>query len=292
MDNFKDYLKEKQLAPGSVKIYCDGIKEFLEWIGKHHYTIENIRYADLMRYMKHSERKGNNKARMQRKFLALRHYFNYMIKLKNVESNPARGVYVRGVPRRLPHNLVDYDELLKLYESYEVKSVRDQRDKVILGLLIFQGITIEELETIEEQHIFLREGKIKIPATDRTNDRLLKLEASQVIELQEYLTKTRNRILYGPSVNEPEKIRQMIIGMEGGTNLAGDVGLVMKRLQHCKVTTASQIRASVVAQWTRIHDVRIVQYMSGHKYVSTTERYQATHLEDLKEQMRIYHPLN
>jgi integrase/recombinase XerD len=65
----------------------------------------------------------------------------------------------------------------------------------------------------------------------------------------------------------------------------------MKRLQHPKVTTASQIRASVVAQWTRIHDVRVVQYMSGHKYVSTTERYQATHLEDLKEQMRIYHPL-
>jgi integrase/recombinase XerD len=92
-------------------------------------------------------------------------------------------------------------------------------------------------------------------------------------------------------VNEPESIKQMIIGMEGGTNLAGDIGWVMKRLQHHKVTTASQIRASVVAQWTRIHDVRVVQYMSGHKFVSTTERYQATHLDDLKEQMRRYHPL-
>lgn len=291
MTEFKDYLKEKQLSPQSVKIYCDGIKEFVEWIDKHHYAIENIRYADLMRYMRYSERRGSNKGGLQRTFLALRHYFNYLIKLRKVESNPARGVYVRGIPRRLPHDLVDYDELLTLYEGYEVKSVRDQRDKVIVGLLIFQGITIEELETIEEQHIFLREGKIKIPATDRTNERILKLEASQVMELQEYLTKTRNRILYGPNVIEPEKIRQMIIGMEGGTNLAGEVGWIMKRLHHPKVTTASQVRASVVAQWTKVHDVRLVQYMSGHKYVSTTERYQATHLEDLKEQMRIYHPL-
>jgi integrase/recombinase XerD len=47
----------------------------------------------------------------------------------------------------------------------------------------------------------------------------------------------------------------------------------------------------VIAEWTKLHDVRIVQYMSGHKYVSTTERYQATHLEDLQEQLRLHHPL-
>jgi integrase/recombinase XerD len=39
------------------------------------------------------------------------------------------------------------------------------------------------------------------------------------------------------------------------------------------------------------YNVRIVQYMSGHKYVSSTERYQSTHLEDLKEQLRRFHPL-
>lgn len=291
MKSFKDYLTEKEFSANTIKIYENGIKEFLEWITKNHYPMENIRYADLMNYIKHSQKKGKSKVNVQHQLLAMRHYFNYLVKDGKIKSNPAQGIYIRGIARRLPHDLAEYSELIKLYESYTIKDIRDQRNKVILGLLIFQALTIEEIETLEAQHINLREGKIKIIGTERTNERVLKLEASQVFELQEYLNKTRNRILYGPKVNEPEKIKQLIIGMEGATHLPGEVGWMMRRLKHPKVTTASQIRASVIAEWTKVHDVRIVQYMSGHKYVSTTERYQATHLEDLQEQLRLHHPL-
>lgn len=291
MKTFNEYLKQKQFSESTVRIYENGVKEFLEWIAKHHYQEENIRYADLMSYIKHNQKNGKSKLNIQHQLLAIRHYFNYLVKTRKIKSNPAQGVYVRGVSRRLPHDLVEYDELVNLYESYPVKDTRDQRNKVILGLLIFQALTIEELETLEAEHINLREGKIRIIGTNRTNERILKLEASQVFELQEYLNKTRSRILYGPKVNEPEKITQLIVGMEGGTRLSGEVGWMMRRLKQPKVRQASQIRASVIAEWTRRHDVRIVQYMSGHKYVSSTERYQATHLEDLQEQLRKYHPL-
>lgn len=291
MKSFKDYLTGKEFSESTIRIYENGIKEFLEWIDKHHYPVENIRYADLMNYIKYSHKKGKSKTNVQHQLLAIRHYFHYLVKTWKVKSNPAQGVYIRGIARRLPHDLVEYDELMKLYENYQVTDIRDQRNKVILSLLIFQAVTIEELELLEPRHINLREGKIKIPGTDRTNERVLKLEASQVFELQEYLNKTRNRILYGPKVTDPEKIKQLIIGMEGATRLAGEVGWMMKRLKHEKVKHASQIRASTIAEWTRKNDIRVVQYMSGHKYVSTTEKYQATHLEDLQEQLRKYHPL-
>lgn len=291
MKNFNDYLTQKQFTSSTVKIYQKDIKEFLEWTTKHHYPMENIRYADLMNFIKHSQKKGHNKLKIQHQLLAMRHYFNYLIKTGKIKSNPAQGVYIRGIARRLPHDLAEYSELVKLYENYPVNDIRDQRNKVILGLLVYQALTVEELEVLEPEHINLREGKIKVVGTDRTNERVLKLEASQVFELQEYLGKARNRILYGPMVKEPEKIRQLIVGMEGGTLLAGEVGWMMRRLKHPKVKQASQIRASVIAEWTRTHDVRVVQYMSGHKYVSTTEKYKATHLEDLQEQLRLYHPM-
>jgi len=292
MRSFNDYLKEKQFSERTIRIYENGTKDFLEWVKKHQYPIENICYADLMNYIKHRQKKGQRKVSIQHELLAIRHYFHYLVKTWKVKSNPAQGVYIRGIARRLPHDLVSYDELVKLYQTYPVNDIRDQRNKVILGLLIFQAVTIEELEMLEPEHIHLREGKIKIPGTDRTNERVFKLEAAQVFELQEYMNKTRNRILYGPKVKEPEKIKQLIIGMEGGALLAGEIGWMMKRLKHEKVKQASQIRASTIAEWTRLHDVRIVQYMAGHKYVSTTERYEATHLEDLQEQLRKHHPLN
>jgi integrase/recombinase XerD len=292
MKNFSEYLAQKQLSETSIKSYENGVKDFLEWITKHHYLIDQVRYAGLMNYVKHSQKKGRSKMYVQHQLLSIRHYFNYLVKAGQLKSNPAQGVYIRGITRRLPHDLTSYDELVKIHESFSVPpDVRSHRDKVILGLLVFQGVTIEELQLLEPIHLNLREGKIKIPGTDHTNERVLKLEACQVYDLQEYLSKTRNRIIYGPKVREPEKVKQLIIGMAGSWRLAGEVGQMMRRLSHPQIKQANQIRASVIAEWTKRHDVRIVQYMSGHKYVSTTERYQATHQEDLHEQLRKFHPL-
>ncbi|HOX73172.1 MAG TPA: hypothetical protein PLB27_00530 [Bacteroidales bacterium] len=39
------------------------------------------------------------------------------------------------------------------------------------------------------------------------------------------------------------------------------------------------------------YDLRIVQYMTGHKRISSTERYQVGYLEDLQESINKCHPL-
>jgi len=52
-----------------------------------------------------------------------------------------------------------------------------------------------------------------------------------------------------------------------------------------------QVRQSVIAEWLKTKDLRMAQYMAGHKYVSTTERYQVNNLEDLEEALNKYHPL-
>ena len=181
MKSFNDYLKGKEFSQSTIRIYENGTKDFLEWTSKHHYQVENIRYADLMSYIKHSQKKGKSKLNVQHQLLSIRHYFNHLVKERKVKSNPAQGVYIRGIARRLPHDLVSYDELLKVYEDYLVYDIRSQRDKVILGLLIYQAMTIEELELLQVDHINLREGKIKIIGTERTNERVLKLEASRCL---------------------------------------------------------------------------------------------------------------
>lgn len=139
MKSFKEYLEQKQFSESTVRIYENGVKEFLEWITKHHYQEENIRYADLMSYIKYCQKKGKSKSNIQQQLLAIRHYFNYLVKAGKIKSNPAQGVYVRGIARRLPHDRAEYDELVKLYETYPVNDIRDQRNKVVLGLLIFQA---------------------------------------------------------------------------------------------------------------------------------------------------------
>ncbi len=52
-----------------------------------------------------------------------------------------------------------------------------------------------------------------------------------------------------------------------------------------------QLRTSVITHWLKNYNLREVQYMAGHRYVSSTEAYQINDLDDLIEDIGKYHPL-
>jgi integrase/recombinase XerD len=58
-----------------------------------------------------------------------------------------------------------------------------------------------------------------------------------------------------------------------------------------RLKSMAQIRASVITNWLKHYNLREVQYMAGHKYVSSTERYRTDNLEDLQKELEKYHPL-
>jgi hypothetical protein len=41
----------------------------------------------------------------------------------------------------------------------------------------------------------------------------------------------------------------------------------------------------------KANNLRQVQYMAGHKYVSSTQRYQVSNLDDLKNELWQHHPM-
>ena len=57
------------------------------------------------------------------------------------------------------------------------------------------------------------------------------------------------------------------------------------------VTGSRQIRASVIMNWLKQHNIRQVQYMAGHKSIRSTESYRLQDLTDLTRQLELFHPL-
>jgi integrase/recombinase XerD len=57
------------------------------------------------------------------------------------------------------------------------------------------------------------------------------------------------------------------------------------------VKDAMQIRKSVITNCLKEKDIRLVQYMAGHKRINATEKYRAANTEELEEALKIYHPL-
>lgn len=297
------YLEKQNYEANTLRQFKNYTACFLDW--KQGWKLEQVTYNDLLIYIDYCMKKGDSTKLTNRKLAAIRKYYEYLQSKGKALNNPASGMFLKGKRKSIPNNLLDEKELQELYNNYQTYDLRTARNKIILSLLINQAVTTDELHKLEPGHIKLKAGKIEIPGGKHHNNRILKLEASQVIELQEYLTQIRPAILKalreapkwsGRKSEKPDFKRlenQLIISMNGSTVIKNSQYHLIKALQKInpKVRSCQQIRQSVIAEWLKHEDVRIVQYKAGHRYVSTTERYQSNNLEDLQEALKQHHPL-
>ncbi|WP_237214941.1 hypothetical protein [Salinivirga cyanobacteriivorans] len=126
-------------------------------------------------------------------------------------------------------------------------------------------------------------GKIYIPSTRRTNKRILELKPFQILPLHEYLLTERKSLNEDIEGNYLFHKKRLIRGM---SRIKAMINRYEPRLKNI-----AQIRASVITNWLQHYNLREVQYMAGHKYVSSTERYRTDNLEDLQKELEKYHPL-
>ena len=64
------------------------------------------------------------------------------------------------------------------------------------------------------------------------------------------------------------------------------------RKEVCGFEGLYQLRASVIYNWTKEYDLRKVQYMSGHRYISSTEKFIIKDIAELQNDIIKYFPLS
>lgn len=298
LEGLEKYLQHKQFSPATIRQYRNYSGLYLEWLVELNMEAQEVDYhtfTDFILQLK--DRYSINQSR--RIILAVRHYYQSLAG----GINPASGIYMQmGRAGTVVQQIVPYETLTGLYEQYPTLDDRGKRNKVILGLLIFQGITTAGLHSLEPGHIKLKQSKIYIPATGKTNSRALDLQAAQLLDLQEYLLVIRHRMLADvkadrpgrkPTQVDPRIHDQLFFSQNGSSNIKESLHHLfrMVRRTHPKITSGLVIRTSVIADWLKTKDIRMVQYMAGHRYVSSTERYDAHKLKELKESLKKHHPL-
>jgi integrase/recombinase XerD len=283
--SFTNYLESKKLSPRTVQHYTKYIQQFLTWLNQEDLKAEDFTYTDLLAFMQHCNAKGITKRTLHNLLTMIRHYCNYLISEQKRNDNPAAGVFIRGLIRKLPSHLLSIEELEELYRQYSIQLNVDGSKKIMLGLMIYQGLTIGELMKLQSHHIKILDGKIFIKGTKRSNERVLNLHAVQIPALQSYLQ--QNKFKEGSLFIEPRKKEIS----ERNVNNRIQYMFNQLRALNAKVINAKQIRSSVITEWLRKNNLRQVQYMAGHKYVSSTQRYQLNNLDDLKNELQQHHPM-
>lgn len=308
LKGFQNHLQELGNGENTVRQKMNYAGCFLKWLESEHLDPEETRYNDLLNFIDYCKIEGKSKKHINSKLRAIRNYFDYLQSLQTghcpVSINPAANLNLKGIRQKLPANIIDFKELENLYQSYKAETTRTKRNKIILGLLIYQRVTTEELKQLEPDHLKLKEGKIAVPGNRRRNSRTLEFKPFQILELHEYLTEIRPTILKEitaprparkpTKINHPKIENQLFISINGSENIKNSLLHMFKVIQKLnpEILHPKQIRASVITCWLKNYNLRQVQYMAGHKYVSSTERYKLNNLDSLQSKLEKLHPLN
>jgi len=294
---FRKYLEQQYYAVATIEMYCRYALDFLTYLDKEGLQENEVRYKEIEVYffqLKESRSLGLSK----RMLLAVRHYYDSL----ELKKNPASGIYIKQSRRSILSGVMSFEKLKQVHKNYETKSNRAKRNKVILGLLIYQALRSGELQKLRVDHVKIGEHKIEILAGRKTNGRILELDAAQLLELQEYILVVRRELLAdvrsiragrSPAQIDPLIKEKLFFSERGSLEIKNSLKHMFRVLQKTNpsISSAKVIRSTVIANWLKTRDIRKVQYMCGHRYVSSTERYNAYNLEELKDQLRKYHPL-
>ena len=284
--NYNDYLNQQGYSKSSQTGYTRQTELFKKWCKKQHTSANNIDYKTTLKYIKYLTQKGNSKKTINHKLGSLKIYFNYLIQEAYRTDNPLEQLIVKGTPKTIHHNLLSNDELEDLYYSYESPTNSEKRNKIVLGLLVYQGLSTTDLSHLKTEDLQLSKGKIYIASTLRSNARTLELKPWQIMEAIEYVNTIRPQLQkYLKNYSD-----QLFIINARFTVITSHITKQLKK-QNQKFTNVKQLRASVITLWLNQYNIRKVQHLAGHRYISSTERYKQDNLEELHEMINTFHPI-
>ena len=275
-------LTAKGYEKRTIENYTKTAKKFLEWLEKNGYTMEEITYAESLQWVGWRQGQGVSSRTINYDILTINHLYK-----SHEKESPLEELRMRGLRHETKNNPINYKSLEDLYEVYDESGATGKRNKVILGILIYQGVKRLELERMRLEDLDLENGLIRIRETGVTNSRILKLESSQILALSNYVYQVR------PELNK-RGLDYLFLSKGKGNRLGNILGVIWRSVfkYYGMKINAQEVRRSLIIHWLKTKDIREVQYMAGHRYVSSTFKYGERSLEELLEEIERIHPLN
>lgn len=295
--NLKEYL-EKKYSKTTINSNLYNIRRFTDYYRK---RAETANYKDILNYIEYLRKNYELHPKTLRHCLyAVKIYFNYLLEIGQRNDHPCSELFLKDkVNKQIQvDNLYNTETLENYFETYQIRKKKhlQNRNKIIISLLIYQALTVKEIAELEIQDINLEKAEIYIKGNqERTSKspqkRTLPLQAKQILLFYKYLEKDRLKLL--TNYRQPSTKNHFILGQYGEKiNPHGISQMINETRKENEKIKPMKIRQSVIANLLKKeNDTRIVQVFSGHKRASTTQQYKQTDLEILQNAVNLYHPL-
>lgn len=297
MKTLRNYLETKY-SKSTLNSNLYNIKRFTDYYDK---KAPKATFKEVLQYIEHLRKNYNLHPKTLRHCLyGVKIYFNYLLETGQRNDHPCSELFLKDkIDKQIQVDTLYSPETLEtFFETYQIRKKKylENRNKIIISLLIYQALTVKEIAELEIQNINLEKCEIFIKASEELTakspqSRTLPLQAKQILLIYNYLEKDRVKLLQYNNKKETET--SFILGQYGEKINPHGIG---KMINETKPKTEQikpiKIRQSVIANFLKKeNDTRIVQVFSGHRRASTTIQYKQTEFELLQNAVNNYHPI-
>lgn len=279
---------EEGLSHNTIEAYLHNVNRYLSFqksLGIS--TPLQIRKEHVVSFVEQLRNIGLCQNSLSRNFAAIKSYHQFLSHEHLVERDPTETVQVISPKRKLPE-VLNVEETLRLIESPDTSTNLGTRDRAMLEFAYATGTRVSELVTMKLQHVFLDENIVRIRGKG-SKERIVPLGRMAKETVLDYISRVR------PVLSRGTARDVLFLNARGGPLTRMGFWKILRKYvliagitKHISPHTLRHSFATHLLEGGA--DIRVIQELLGHSYISTTEIYTHIDREYIKEIHRTCHP--
>jgi integrase/recombinase XerD len=286
LEDFLKHLRvEKGLSKNTVQAYGSDLKAFLSSLDRAGKDPIRADHADITDYLWRRRSQNLKSTTLYRIGESIKQFYRYLVLDGLIPADPTVNMTSPKILHRLPRFLTveEVGKLMRVPADGKEKSVRL---KAMLELMYAAGLRVSELVNLEESHLDLDMGLVKVFGKGG-KERIVPLNPRAVMAARAYMALKRKKF--------PTLTRYLFLGPRGRPLSRVAFWYQLKTWARAaglqKPLNPHMLRHSFATHLlSGGADLRSVQEMLGHADISTTQIYTHVDKEQLKQNHKRFHP--
>jgi integrase/recombinase XerC len=290
IDSFLQYLRyEKGFSSHTVFSYRNDLNQYQNFVlrEKPVFDPKETDAAQVRRWIVFLMGQGYSPLSVNRKLSALKSFFRYLFRLKQIETDPVKKVNGPKANKALPNFVKEKDMEMILDENEPDQTFESIRDRVIVEFFYTTGMRCAELVGLDDNDVDLYAGLLKV--TGKRNKQRLIPFSEKLKEVADVYLKARAEI-------EPTRQDSAFFVRKDGRRLTNSV---VYRIVHSRLSEIPGLSKKsphvlrhtfATSMLNNGADLNAVKELLGHASLSSTEVYTHTTFEELKKVYHQAHP--
>ncbi len=283
VEKYLEYLSfQKGYSSNTVISYRRDIYKFLEYMEKENASFNDVDSILIRNFLLEETLNGISKRSSQRRLVALRRFYEWLLKEKKVKFNPFKIISSPKLDKTLP-DFLHQEEIDELFVNNEKRTdFLALRDHALLELLYASGLRVSEIVNLTLEQMESSTRIIKV--TGKGNkERMVPYSVECKKALDKYINECRKEII------EKNKLETdpgaLFLNARGEKLTTRGVEYILKSIEK-KIGMELDLHPHKMRHSFATHlldegvDLRVIQEILGHESLETTQVY--THISTSK----------